>query len=156
MELRMLTLLPDRLAKHWDEILPMIVEALPPTASEQDELLRNTKLLENVLNGRLAVHTFVRVEEENGQKKHTLLAVVTTTTSTNLDSDKKNLILYTIFGTGKSKLDEWKEAKVLFSKYARGQGCSVITGYSNVEMIIKMAKLLGGEAEYTYIKIPLV
>jgi hypothetical protein len=148
-ELRMLELLPDQVASHWEELRPSIERALPPTASDDPSRMAN--ILASILSGALTVHTFGFVEG-TGLK---IVVVMTTSLVNHVDSLNPDLLIYSLSSVVDPRvlsMEDWKEGFELLKLYARSKGCRHIIAYSNDRGIIGLQKTLGADTSYSLIK----
>lgn len=136
----LLRLEPDQVNRYWSVIERAILEALPPVAVEDEGLLPN--ILKNLLSGNMQCWVVT--------KKKTIYAMLVTTPQFEIGGTK-NLLVYTLYGFDNLDMETWKEGFNSLKKYAKSIGCKSIVAYSNVERIIQVCRLLGGETEYTFI-----
>lgn len=142
-------LLPDQIAKFWHIIKYAVEESLPPTVGEHPDKLN--RILAACLDGDLEVWaSYQRNVEE------TLFeGIVVTMMTVDRASNTKNLLIYCLYGYVDVSPSSWIDGFQALTKYARSKGCSRVVGYTSVPFIIDKVKELGGEAEYTFISLPL-
>jgi len=142
-------LMPDQISNFWDIIKYAIEESLPPTVDESSNKMNN--ILSALLCGKAQCWaSYDKIED--GNKFEGL--VVTRITYDDV-SDTKNLLIYCLYGYETVSKSNWLSGFKSLVKFAIGQGCNQIIGYSDVSLILKLVKHLGGETKYTFISLPL-
>jgi hypothetical protein len=113
------------------------------------------ELSNNILESLLAggMDCWMAYSIENGKNKISLIA--TTTVSEDLCSRTRSLLVYTVYGVSPATGKDWQEGFDALAKYGKSRGCSRIIAYTDVDSIKKIATILGGEARYTFISIPI-
>ena len=139
-------LLPDQVSRNWDTIGYAIENSLPPIVDESDERMNNILLA--LLDGRMDCWVSL-----NGDGK--INGVVSTTIMYDDLSGVRSLLIYSIFAFEWSEEEAWSEGLETLRKYAKGNDCSRITGYTEFDSIIQRVKDMGGEAKQMFISLPL-
>lgn len=138
-------LLPDQIAKFWPVIKFAIEESLPPIVGEHPEKMN--RILASTLSNRTDVWT---AYHRNGDGTK-LEGLVLTKILYDEASATKNLLIYCIYGYTDIRKETWPQAFQALAKYAKRQGCSFITAYTDLPHIVSMASSLGAETKYTFI-----
>ena len=138
--LMLLRLEVDQVNRYWVIIEKAILESLPPVAKEDENLLPN--ILKNLLSGDMQCWVVA--------KNRTIYAMLVTTPQFEIGGTK-NLLVYTLYGFDNLNMEIWEEGFLSLKKYAKSIGCKSIVAYSNVERILQVCRLLGGNIEYTFI-----
>jgi hypothetical protein len=138
-------LLPDQVAKYWEQIKFAVQSSFPPTATATD--LNMNKVLTALLAGSLVAWASVDKESKK------IVAIVTTTIMDDACSDSKNLLIYSLFGLSNIGKDNWTDGYETLMKYAKGKGCNKLVAFTKVDLIKKLAKYYGGDTENTLISI---
>lgn len=139
------------IARLWDLLKLGLKESVPPYV-----LLRNDTL-NTILDHLLTDHmqcwiSHKRVEED---KELEIFAFIFTTFFIDNCSYTKSLMIYAIYGTTLIPEREWKEGVLALYKYAKEKKCDQIVGHTSNKVLIDRAIEFGGNAEYTYITIPI-
>jgi len=139
-------LLPDQVAKYWEQIKYAVHMSFPPTV-EKEEVDMN-KVLENLLGGNLVAWASVDRETKK------IVAIVTTTFLEDVCSGTRNLLIYSLFGIAdRIGKKNWTDGYETLMKYAKSKGCKKIVAFTRVDVIKKLAVHYGGEADNTLIAI---
>lgn len=146
--LQMLRFYPDQVARHWEKIGYAIERALPPIMDSRKAESRMNEVLEAILAGRLDVFLYVEYVDE----KPVIYATITVAVLNPIIGDSKELLLYSLFGHRKIGEKIMFEGFGLLVKYAKSVGCTVITAYTNTEIMKEYTKGLGGNQSFTYIR----
>ena len=147
--LRMLKFYPDQVVRHWEKIGNAIEQALPPIADSRRSDERMNKVLESILAGKMEIHVFVVYEDE----KPTVYAIMSTALTQSVDSENKELLIYSLYGSHLITKDVLFEGIELIKKYAKSQGCSAISAYTNVEGLKVFFDRIGGNSSFTYLRL---
>lgn len=143
-------LIPDQISNFWDIIKFAVEESLPPIAGDSPDKMN--KILAALLIGKAQCWaSYIKGEEFNKFE-----GIVITKILFDDISDTKSLLIYCLYGYENVDKRSWLSGLKALTKYAMSQGCIQIVGYSNVSLILKVVKSLGGEAEQTFIKLPFV
>ena len=147
----LLRLLPDQVAKYWDEIKGAIEASLPPVVGESDDKMNN--ILSTILVGGMDCWLSYRKLKEGFE----VTGLLVTTVVVDNCSGTRSLLLYVLFSPEGVELgnDGWAEGFEALSKYGKSVGCNRITGYTDVDYVIEMAETLGGEARYKFVSVPI-
>jgi hypothetical protein len=138
-------LLPDQVAKYWEQVKFAVQSSFPPTTVAEDVNLN--KVLESLLSGSLVA--WVSVDKESRK----IVAIVTTTIMEDACSSTRNLLIYSLFGVSNIGKENWTDGYETLMKYAKSKGCRHLVGFTRVELIKKLAKFYGGDVENTLISI---
>jgi hypothetical protein len=142
-------LMPDQISNFWDIIKYAIEESLPPIAGESPDKMN--KILAALLIGKAQCWaSYEKTESENRFEGLVITKVIYDDAS-----DTRNLLIYCLYGYEKVSKSNWISGFKSLVKFAIGQKCNQIIGYSDVPMIIDLVKKLGGSTQYTFVKLPL-
>jgi len=142
-------LLPDQIATFWPIIKYAVEEALPPTVGDHPD--RMNRILSGMLSGKLDVWASYRREEEVTKFD----GIGVTQFLYDDASDTKSLLLYAVYAYEKTLPETWSESFEAIVKYALSKGCTRMIGYSAVPKVVEMAKVFGGDTNFTFISFPL-
>ena len=142
-------LLPDQISKFWDVIKFAIEESLPPMVSEHPERMNN--VLAALLSGKAECWASHR----NTREGKVFEGVVVTKFLVDDITTTKNLLIYSVYGYSDTNAETWRQGFAALAKYAISKGCYAIVGYTDVPNVINIVRKLNGEANYTFIKLPL-
>jgi len=142
-------LMPDQISNFWDIIKYAIEESLPPIVGESPDKMN--KILAALLCGKAQCWT--SYDKTEGENKFE--GIVVTRVTYDDVSDTKNLLIYCLYGYETVNKSNWLSGFKTLVKFAIGQGCSQIVGYSDVPLILKMVERLKGETKYTFVRLPL-
>lgn len=149
MNLHLLKMFPDQIAKYWYELCPMVEESLPPmTDSNADN--RMTGVLQALLAGRLEMFQFYD-QNENEEAKIIGLAILSVVE--NIDYTSKDLLIYSVYAYGPTSRAEVVGGFKLIAEYAKGIGCTAVTAYTTLPGLIRYIKSLGGSTDYTFLRL---
>ena len=141
----------DQISSIWDYVRFAVDEALPPTASTQRQRLGN--ILTALMSGVMECWAVYEKNEED--KKITLYAVILTLINSDECSGSKQLVVYAMASMGfEIPRRLWKEGITGLVKYAEGKGCERVVAYTNLDSMKNFFRLIGGEAEYTLLSLP--
>lgn len=143
-------LTPEQVDKYWDDVAVSVAEALPPTSGSDEAMLN---LLESIMNGMADCWVVYDVSEE--ECKIRIVAYMITTIVTEPISNTKNLLIYALTGTGSMLKEHWKEGYLALINWAKANDCVAVTAYTQLESIVTMAKRLGGDAAFTFVRFPI-
>jgi hypothetical protein len=136
-------LLPEQVAKFWDVIKYSVEMSLPPIVSEHPDKMN--RILSDALCGGMEV--WVSHVREEGVNRFE--GVVLTKVIYDNASDTKNLLMYCLYGY--DKVSSWQDGYKTLAKYAVARGCAQMVAYTKVPHMVKMARALGGNTDYTFI-----
>jgi hypothetical protein len=142
-------LMPDQISNFWDIIKYAIEESLPPIAGESPDKMN--KILAALLIGKAQCWAIY----DKTEKENRFEGIMITKVLYDDISDTKNLLIYCLYGYEKISKKNWFIGIKSLVKFATGQGCSQIIGYSDAPLILKMVERLKGETKYTFVRIPL-
>lgn len=142
----------DQIVDCWDLIKEGLEEALPyPIAGRHK--YRESNILSSLLSGAMDCWLAYEKDEEN----ETILLYSAILASVYVDECTGNRSFYVFAQLGFRDVPRkmWREGFNALIKYAKSQGCHMLTAHTNVPGVIETFKRLGGSAEYTYITLPL-
>jgi len=151
MNLRFLKLFPDQVARYWNELGPMIEMSLPPTTSTRAES-RMTNVLQALLSGRLEMFQYYDQKSDDDNSVEilgfTIIAMVD-----NIDFSSKDMLIYSVFAYQHLTKELIFEAFQLIVRYAKSVGCTAVIAYTMLPNLVKYIKSLGGQTEYTFLRL---
>lgn len=147
--LRMLKFYPEQVVRHWEKISFAIESALPPIADSRKTDDRMNGILESILAGKLEVHVFAAYEDQ----APIVYGITVTAIIQPVDNNRKELLIYSLFASKQLSKDIIMEGLELFKKYAKGQNCSAISGYTNIEGLKALIAKVGGSSSFSYVRL---
>lgn len=141
-------LLPEQVMNFWDLIKDSIENSLPPYVTSNPQ--RMARIQEHLFGGILQCW----VPAILGEAPRVLGFVITKVVYDD-STDSANLLIFSMYAVEKWDISVWNEGFQTLKKFAKSRGCESIIGYTNEEGAIRFAERFGGEAEYTFLKIPL-
>lgn len=139
----LIKLLPEQVAKHWGELRGVIQASLPPFVTQDQEAM--TGILNSLLQGGLEAWLIT----DGGSKIH---GVLTTGVTQDSFSGYQNLLIYSLFVGGGLSKAAWESGWETLQKYASHRGCKLITAYALDPAVVRLAKKLGFNADFTLLK----
>lgn len=146
-EIRLLKLLPEQIAEHWDELSQAVQLSLPPIADAESPD-RINRILQAFLSGELELHTFSRVNSDNNG----LLVLISTSFQRTFDSDHLTMLIYSIFAYQRGTPEEWKAGWNLLEAYAKTKGVRLITGYTTQPGLRAYFRKMGGDDNWILLR----
>ena len=143
-------LLPDQISEYWDIISPAIEASLPPIASGKEE--RMNRVLMSLLSSQSQCWAGYRVDDN---EKRVFEGIMVTKIYHDYISNCKSLLIYSLYSYSKVSKRTWLNGFKSIIKYAMSHDCEDIVAYTSVPFLIDMAKKLGGNVDYTFVKLPL-
>jgi len=143
----LLRLLSEQVSHQWDVLKPAIEAALPPIAGDSSD--RMNEVLLSILNGER--QCWLSCYQDG---KRAVNGVVVTNI-VNGDGGVKDLLIYAAHAFEPLDDSVWTEGFEGLRKFAKSKGCSRIIAYSNVERIIEMALMVGGDASFRFLTMPI-
>jgi len=140
-------LLPDQIAKFWPIIKYAVEESLPPIVGEHPDKMN--RMLSAMLSGKLEV--WASYKKPNNKFE----AIVVTQFLYDEASNTRNFLLYCLYGYEQIDSASWTEGWIALAKYAKAKGCHSIMAYTANAHLIDLAKLYGGNTDYTFISLDL-
>jgi hypothetical protein len=128
--------------EQWEIVKEAIAASLPPTAPyTNEETISN--LLTSILRGSLECWALY-----NGQD-----AVAIATFQVVLDGPTgiKSLMIYSLYSYISISYELWNVLLQRIKRHAREQGCSRIIAYTDVNRIIELVRILGGNTDFRFI-----
>ncbi len=142
-------LTPEQISEFWEVIEFAIKNSLPPTVGETTE--QDDKIL-NILTSCMAGKTDVwACYERMSDQRIKLIAIATTRILFDEASGVRSLLIYTLYGYEKINPELWFDSLETVAKYAKGKNCHRIVSYSDVPIVIEMAKRCGGNTRYVFL-----
>lgn len=140
----LLRLLPEQVAKQWDQVWPAIEYTLPEPISPS----AGTNVLQKLMSGALTCWVVV----DDGELK----AIMTTAMQVDL-SGRKSLLIYSLFGYEKVPIKTWVGAANALRNWARGLGCIDMIAYTDNDNspVMKLVRVLGGNTDRIVVSIPI-
>ena len=138
-------LLPDQVAKNWPAIRKVIEIALPPISKGAED--RMNKVLEAIINNH--AHCWFSYN-----KNEQLDGVMVTSFLSDEITGIQNLLIFSVYSLNIERRS-WLEGIRTLIKFAKGNGCSQIVAYTNIDSIIKFVEHLGGSADFRLLQIPI-
>lgn len=80
-------------------------------------------------------------------------AITSTAVIHPVDNNNKELLIYSVYASRSLSRDIIFEGLELFKKYAKSQGCTAISAYSNVEGVKNLFTKMGGNSSFTYLRL---
>ena len=146
--MRLLKLSPEQLMQHWPYVKECLILALPPYATcTPDNILR---IQERLLIGSL--ECWACINDSTGE----FLGIVTTQIVVDEATMTRNLFLFSVTLTEEHENSIWQEGYSHFSRYAASKECNAIIAYTNQPVVIMLAKTLGADTEWHFLKFPLL
>ena len=142
-------LLPEQITNFWEIIKESIELSLPPVVGDNADRMKN--IMVSLLSGTMDCWASFTLEDGNTN----INGIVVTTIIEDTNSGTKDLLIYSVYGITSITKDSWADGQVVLAKWGKENGCSRITGYTDVESIITAVKRLGGNAEQVYITLPI-
>jgi hypothetical protein len=146
----LLRLLPEQVARFWDEIKVGVEAALPPIAGESEDRMNN--ILTSILSEGIVCWLSYRKHEDHKE----VTAIMLTQIVADAPSKTKSVLIYALYSPDDSiGLDGWIEGYRALAEYGRSVGCSRITAYSDNPKIITMAERFRADLAYRFISVPI-
>ena len=142
-------LTPDQVSDFWAVLEGYIEGALPPVVGDNQDRMKN--ILVSVLSGTMDCWASFSRDKSTGISVN---GVVVTTIIHEENSGTKDLMIYAVYGIESMLRGTWEEGYAALAKWAKVNGCSRITGYTNVDSIIRTVRRFGGTADQTFITVP--
>jgi hypothetical protein len=142
----LIRLLPEQASRNWNDIKFAIEESLPPVVGMQSDRMSN--ILKAVLTEELIVWV-------SAEKDKDISGILITAFTFDKPSGTKSLLLYCVYGYGDVNRNAWIEGAETIRKFAIGEKCNRIIGYSDTPSIIKFVESIGGETKYRFLSLPL-
>lgn len=146
--IRVAKLLPEQVMKYWNHIKYAIEETIPPHITSNSQSM--SRIQEHLFGGVLQCWTPVEI----GENPRILGFIVTRILYDDI-ACTSNLLLFSVYGLEDWSFGVWTKGFQILKKYAKSRGCQNIVGYTNSEVLIKIAERFGGSGEYTFLKVPI-
>jgi len=144
-----LKLQPEQISRHWDVLREVLTTLVMD--GEQLEQKQVTKIAEKLISEQVQCWAV----QEQVENEYNLVGFVFTSIVVDAIMEIKNLLLLGLYTLRPpSGLFIWTKSFEKLLLYARGNGCKSIIFYTNVPVLLSMAKKFGANVEYTYGVIP--
>ena len=140
----LIKLLPDQITRFWETIEFCLKETFP---TYREKEINN--LLESMLSQKMTCWLVVEQKEEKRYPE----GIILTCFGNDLNGSK-NMIIYMLYifaESDKVPFDIWVEGFETLVKFARSRKCNSIVAFSNVDSVIKKAKMLSNVITQTFI-----
>src|SRR3990170_5829865 len=145
MEVLMLKVQSEKVAKHWNNLKILIDRVLPEC---RDHETRMNCILESLLVDRLELFQFVYKDGND----YRIVAFVILSKLSSIDGTDSNMLVYAInsyTNVGREIIMQgWK----LIVKYAKSVGCNAVVAYSDSDSVIKFLEKFGADVSQRYIR----
>ena len=136
---------------YYDLIKEGISRSMCPISYASPETLNN--IMAALMSGEMTCWAiYDKVGEE---KKDTVLhGFIYTTTTFDKCTGVRNLLIYSVysFSTARDFINKkWEELVRKLMEYAKKKGYYRITAYTNIPRVIDITKMVGGQAEFTFL-----
>lgn len=138
-------LLPDQIARGWDEIKDAILEASPGPTGHVASRMNN--ILEDLLSERKKV--WVSYDDDE-----VIDGIIGTEIYVDRINGIRTLEIFAVKSLGAS-VKSWEDGQVALWRYAEYEKCKRIVAYTNNESIIKYLKKLGADVSFVFCDITL-
>lgn len=133
-----LRLLPAQISRHWD-LLRLALEETTIDGFVADEPYL-TAAAQKLVTGQM--QCWILNRDQSGG----VIGIMFTSVIEDAISEVKNLLLiglYIVEMRDFARLEVWKEGLQHLKKFGAGQGCQGVVFYTNVPMLVKVARELG-------------
>ena len=141
---QLIKLSPEQINDQWIAVWDAMLASLPPTADVPGEV-EKSETLKALLEGRLDCWFLMKGEE--------VWSVATTCFTKDIVSKDKSMLIYSFLTYKPITNDLWFKIVLNISKYAKQNGCSSITAYSEVQRIIDVIDMLGGKSNFRFLRL---
>jgi hypothetical protein len=149
----LLRLLPDQVARYWEEVFrDQMAATLPHIQGQVSEVEKMNNILESFLLGQLVMWLSYEKGEEGMIK---ISGFLVTQLIVDGPSRTKSCLIYSIYSPDGFGDQQWLEGFKALSEYARSRGCTRITAYTQSPLIVRRAEQFGSDL-YTFISQPIV
>ena len=128
--LRMLKLLPEQAARHWDLIKPILETYKPDTTVDRPETINS--ILTSLLGGKIELHIFYKQSDNGNSKEDGIRGFVLLSVLNSIEESYKHLLVYFIYSFPNTPMRDVLRAWDLIVAYAKGKGCSIVDGYTSL------------------------
>ena len=128
--------------QHWEEIRRVAEFSTPPEESFTDEgalVLLESLQQETAQAWMLVEEGYVR-------------GVALTQLRTEPAMGTNNLIILGILSMERISITLWREGLKTLKKFATAKGCAYITGFTTVPGVVEVAKRMGGDLDFTFVR----
>lgn len=137
---------PEEAGAMWELLSPWVALTLPAEVDLNEKTTAN--ILGAVLGNRLVAWLIHEDEVPQG--------VMLTQLLIEPFSDRIDLLIFSLAIPGKLSTTSWKNDIDLLRQYAKEQGCSNITAYTNNPVVIRLAERLGETQVTSYLKVKVI
>ncbi len=141
----LIKLYPEDITKRWEIIGHAIESALPPDVINDPESMNNILLA--LMEEKLLCWVYYDEEKIKG--------IITTQILEDIASKQKRLLIYTAYAFDNLEPSDWIYGLEALRKYARDKECLSIIAYTKIKYMAKLAKDIGGKAEYFFVSFPI-
>lgn len=139
---------PDKVGEYWEHI-KVALEASIPERYRSEEA--TTKALEAALRGALTC--FAIIGQSEGELE--VVGMMFTTVTEDGVTGARSLLIYGLYGYSNLEDDLWLECLPQVQQFAKAQGCSSITGFTeNPRIVDVVTRLFKGNASSILIEVP--
>lgn len=135
-------LTPDQVAEQWSLLSKGFEEALPPNLVGSSDLFMS-QLLNSSINAQMQIWI---VLEDNK-----ISSAAMTTITTDPGTLAKNLLVYAVYSKDMTNRDFWRDLNHVLKQFARSQGCTTISAYTDSLDVVGIATKLGWKVNMRYI-----
>ena len=140
-------LLPNQVGDYWEVIKESLVKSGIPIINE-DGIDTYANILTSLLEGKLSAWVKVDGPLENGIVNMIAVCGIITDEF----SLTKNLLIYSLWSIHGESNEVWIDGLSTLRKYAKGNNCKYILGYSAVPKMIELGKSFGADTTFSLIK----
>lgn len=137
-------LYPQAIKQIWSQLKYGLEKALPPTSGQDYQ--GYTSILAALLSEK-AQCWVVYSQEENTPKLH---GFVVSMLRNDPLTKNKYLHLYAIYAFRPLTEQAWTRLYACVNKFAKAQGCSALTSFTNNDQVAKQFARLGGKTDWQY------
>ena len=139
----------EQVMRYWPSVEEALRAAVPFADTFTSEQMLD--LQEKCVRGALQTWLVYNVQADaTGQDKVLPLAIGLTTVLEAIGHRGKELLIYALCSYENVPMDIWREAFESLKKFARSEGCSVVTALTKSPRVLQMVRQIGGNVETTY------
>jgi len=132
----LLRLSPEEVSRDWRLIKHAIIYGMPPRNGKDIDM---EKVASNVLTAIMAGVADVWLSHVDNK----IHAVAVTVKSVDAVAEESALIIYSLYGCREMSRELWEEMLTGVRDYARAQGITVLSAFSDVPKVLEIASMLG-------------
>jgi len=149
----LLRLLPDQVARYWDEVFrDSMASTLPHVQGQVSDEEKMNNVLEAFLVGQLIMWLSYEKREDGLIK---ISGFLVTQLIVDGPSRTKSCLIYSMYSPDGFGDQQWIEGFQALSEYARSRDCTRITAYTVNPQIVRRAEQFGSEL-FTFISQPII